>query len=271
MVSTRARLKCNDLRLLGAFYALLLVSAPLRSALAEPSADTRSLESAAPEARDEEARARFEAGRLAFEAGRFADALEDFGRAYELSKRPGLLFNMGASCARLQQREQALEYFERYRTELPEARNRAEVDAKIQELRTELSRARAASRQSAAQTHPAVAPAPLSLAEEPGALRRWPWALVAGGAAVSAAGGVLLWLSLQAKDRVEHPAAGSTWADVRADDAHVKPWSIAGSALLGVGALTLASGLVLRFWRDSGSERAVVGLSTHGIQLRGKF
>jgi tetratricopeptide (TPR) repeat protein len=230
---------------------------------------------AEPEARDEEAHARFEAGRLAFEAGRFADALADFSRAYELSKRPGLLFNMGASCARLQRRAQALAYFERYRTELPDARNRAEVDAKIRELRAELDeiRAREDAGAAAVSSEPVVDPTPAPVLVEPASVRRWPWALVASGAAIAAGGGVLLWLSLQAKTRVENPRVGSTWDDVRVDQAHVKPWSIAGSALLGVGALTLTSGLVLRFRQgsDAKSERTMVGLSARGIQVWGRF
>ncbi len=82
-----------------------------------------------------EARALFEAGRTAFDAGRFDSALESFQRAHALSGRAALLFNIGSAAERLRRDEMALEYYERYLRELPEAENREFVEARVRFLR----------------------------------------------------------------------------------------------------------------------------------------
>jgi len=60
---------------------------------------------------DSEARVRFEAGRMAFAADRYEDALADFERAYELSHRGVLLFNIAQSLARLGRNREAVERY----------------------------------------------------------------------------------------------------------------------------------------------------------------
>lgn len=85
--------------------------------------------------RDQEARQLFDAGHLAFADGRFADALDAFQRAYRLSDRAPLLFNIGAALDRLRRNREALEYFERYLVALPDAENRAEVAGRMAVLR----------------------------------------------------------------------------------------------------------------------------------------
>lgn len=85
-------------------------------------------------ASDEEARARFESGRLAFEAGRYEEALSDFRRSYELSGRGLILFNVGLVEDRLRHDEAAVEAFEQYLAAVPDAENRAEVEARIRVL-----------------------------------------------------------------------------------------------------------------------------------------
>ena len=94
------------------------------------------------DAREQEARTLFEAGRLAFEDGRFEDALDSFQRAHRLSNRPILLFNIGACLDRLQRHREAVEAFERYLTEQPEASNRSEVESRVRELRAAAERER---------------------------------------------------------------------------------------------------------------------------------
>jgi tetratricopeptide (TPR) repeat protein len=111
-----------------------------------PSASAQEADAqAAPEdsARDVEARALFEAGRAAFLDGRHEDALQSFQRAYELSGRPVLLFNIAASLDRLRRNEEALELFGRYLTEVPDAENRAEVEGRMRALRTAIDEDRA--------------------------------------------------------------------------------------------------------------------------------
>jgi tetratricopeptide (TPR) repeat protein len=89
-----------------------------------------------PDSATEEARALFEAGRTAYDAGRFESALDSFGRAYELSRRPALLFNMGSALERLRRDDEALEHYERYLREVPGAENAQFVRARIHFLRS---------------------------------------------------------------------------------------------------------------------------------------
>lgn len=98
--------------------------------------------SAAPSeaSQDEEARALFQAGRLAFQGGRFEDALRHFQRAYELSERAPLLFNIGSAADRLRRNELALDAFRRYVEALPDAPNRSQVLARIEVLEREVER-----------------------------------------------------------------------------------------------------------------------------------
>jgi tetratricopeptide (TPR) repeat protein len=85
--------------------------------------------------RDREARAIYEAAVVAFDEGRFEDSLRLFRRAYELSERPELLFNVGTAADRLRHNEEALEAFEAYLAARPDAENRANVEARIAVLR----------------------------------------------------------------------------------------------------------------------------------------
>jgi len=89
---------------------------------------------------EDEARGLFDAGLASYEAGRFDDALGYFRRAYELSHRPLLLFNVGQCYDRLRHDEQAIATFEQYLSELPNADNRVQVEARIRALREGIAR-----------------------------------------------------------------------------------------------------------------------------------
>lgn len=90
--------------------------------------------------RDTEARALFEQGRTAFGEARFADALDLFRRAHTLSGRHALLYNIGQSADRLRLDREALEAFERYLAEVPDAENRVEVETRVAVLRETIAR-----------------------------------------------------------------------------------------------------------------------------------
>jgi tetratricopeptide (TPR) repeat protein len=77
----------------------------------------------------------FEQGRAAFEAGEFDVALARFQRAYQMSGRAALLFNMGSAAERLRHDEEAIGYYERYLREMSDAPNRQFVEARIRFLR----------------------------------------------------------------------------------------------------------------------------------------
>jgi hypothetical protein len=59
----------------------------------------------------EEARARFVAGQAAVESGRWADAVDDFRRAYQLSRVPAALYNVGFALRALGRHREARDVF----------------------------------------------------------------------------------------------------------------------------------------------------------------
>lgn len=113
---------------------------------------------------DQEARALFMAAQVAFDEGRFESAVQYFLQSYRLSARPELLYNIGNTYDRLQQPEQALEYFDRYMRERPTAENHLQVEARARLLRQSVE-ARRAQPTTAGAPSPAVAPTPQQTAE----------------------------------------------------------------------------------------------------------
>lgn len=65
-------------------------------------------------AQDDEARIHFEAGNLHYTEANYEAALSEFTRAFELSNRPALLFNMSQCHERLGQLPEAISTLERY-------------------------------------------------------------------------------------------------------------------------------------------------------------
>lgn len=102
---------------------------------------------------DKEARSLFEAGETAYADGRFEAALDYFQRAYELSDRPQLLYNVAQAADRLRRDDEALEALRTYRDRLPNAPNRAAVDSRIRTLEE--------------RQHEAAAPPPQAVPVEP--------------------------------------------------------------------------------------------------------
>lgn len=153
--------------------------------------------------RTEEAKGLFNAGRAAFDAGRYADALDYFQRAYGISGRAGLLYNIGLAFDRLREDERALDAYDQYLAHAPDASNRAEVETRAAAIRAALARrqpAEAAAPTPAQTAAAAPAPAPVvSVAatadpepradrdESSGLLSQW-WFWAAAGVVV--AGGV---------------------------------------------------------------------------------
>ncbi len=128
--------------------AVLLVSAlalaPLAAHAQDEEAEATATDDEAQASHDAEARAVFEAGSMAFDDSRYADALEYFQRAFELSGRPGLLYNIGVAADRLRRDQEALDAFERFLAAVPEHPRRRDVEARVEVLRAALARGEAA-------------------------------------------------------------------------------------------------------------------------------
>lgn len=86
---------------------------------------------------DDESRARghFEAASSYFEEGEYEDALREFSRAYDLSQRPGLLYNIGLAHERLGHYEEAARFLRQYLSEeTREIPNRSALEHRVEAL-----------------------------------------------------------------------------------------------------------------------------------------
>lgn len=89
-------------------------------------------------AKQAEARAAFEVGAEAYEAGRFSEALASYERAYRLSARPKLLFNIARAADGDAQAGRALDAYQAYLLAMPSAPNRNFVESRIAKLKAGL-------------------------------------------------------------------------------------------------------------------------------------
>ena len=87
------------------------------------------------ESLDQEARGLFIAGQSAFDGGRYREALGYFQRAYDLSQKPELLYNVGTTADRLRMDDEALRAFEAFLEAVPNHPRRVEVEARVRAIR----------------------------------------------------------------------------------------------------------------------------------------
>jgi tetratricopeptide (TPR) repeat protein len=83
----------------------------------------------------ETARHHYESGRSYYEQLRYEEAAREFEEAYRLSNRPHLLKNVAVSHQHAQAWQDAIEAFELYLEEVPDAEDRAEIETRIARLR----------------------------------------------------------------------------------------------------------------------------------------
>jgi tetratricopeptide (TPR) repeat protein len=217
------------------------------------------------EADDLEARSLYEAGARAYDSGRYDRALDYFRRAYELSGRAALLFNVGQAAEHLRLDREALEAYERYLAAGPEPAVRAQVEARVAILHGILDAPDDAPAQAAPSETAAEAPPPS--AEVPATA----WVVAIGGAIVAAGGAVLIAVSQVEGAAVRDAPDGSAWPAYagRVD---------AANALLGVGIATAIVGAVAGtigvVWIATASGaggEARVALGPGGVSVAGRF
>jgi hypothetical protein len=99
----------------------------------------------------------------------------------------------------------------------------------------------------------------------------WPWVVIGGSGALLIAGGVLLVMAQYDIDRIEGAPPGARWSTVAGgyDASPVK--SAAGFALLGVGAVGLALGIVWKVGEGDGAAEARLAWEGERIVLGGTF
>lgn len=117
--------------------ATVLLAATTSAALAQPAPAPAPAPPPAPtpEQTRAEAKALYEKGNTHYNLGEYDEAIEAFKKAYELSQAPGLLFNIAQSFRLKKDYEQASHFYETYLRLKPDAPNRADVEARIAEMK----------------------------------------------------------------------------------------------------------------------------------------
>jgi len=249
-------------RWLARLSVLLLFSGAASAAAQEeerPNADTTDTA-----ASDQSAQEVFGLGRQAMEDGRFTEAARYFERAYELSPRPELLYNIGMAHERANQPEQAIAFFERYLASGEDVQRRTEVDERLRVLRATADEGEGEPGEPAVTTEQA---------EPSGRSVLGPVIVMGTGVALLGAGIVFLGLASSSANTVTAAAGMDVyWDTVAGDAADAETFSALGAVFLGVGAAAIVGGVV---WLIAGGgddeEDIAVSIAPNGALVRGRF
>ncbi len=257
-------MRCLHGALFGAALALVAAPADAQTDDAQTHDDTR-------------ARLHFEAASSHFNDGDYERALEEFRRSYELSGRPGLLFNIGVSLERLGQYAEAADHMERYLASGAEVPNREQLEARVQNLR------RRAAERASEQAEPGEEAD--DGARPPTDLIYVGMAALIAAAAGGIAAGVLGGLALSEEDGAREGCFATlscTPGDVQGIDDLALGADVAGTAaavLAAAGVTFVALAHALRPSADSTEDGAadeaafapMVGPGLAGVSLRGSL
>lgn len=214
-------------------------------------------------ATDEEARSLFEAGQSAFGAGNYERALEYLERAYALSHRSGLLYNIAITADRVRNDARALEAFRAYLAEEPQTERRAEVEARIAYLERAMQ---GGATEEAAPDDAAPDAAPDDAAVERGPDTTGSIALLVSGGVVLVVGGVLLGVAATEQALVDGAMPGTAWREYAGHHEAAEALAISGGVSLGVGAILAIVGAIV--WPSGSSEpRAAMRLDARGWEV----
>ena len=206
----------------------------------EPSAEEFSSEELSSE--EQEARVRFNAGQMAYDSRRFEDALRDFRRAYQLSGREPLLYNIGLAADRLRRDAEALEAFRHFVAALPDHPRAPWVRERIEQL----------------QPQEPAPDTPVQVAD-PGP-NAGAWVLGGSGLVMSGVGATLLGFALADRNAIEGLTSPQPWPDLERRAETVTRRSGVGLALIGAG---VAAALGALLWsllvRTDAPVRASLG------------
>jgi tetratricopeptide (TPR) repeat protein len=179
---------------------------------------------------DEVAKELFGAGAAQFRLEHYGEARALFERAYALSKRKALLYNVGLAADRQGDTEAALAAYEEYLASEPDGERVDEVRRRVRTLRAagarpqppapvDVARAQAPPAPEPSRAAPLTRPAPRDEASTALYERWWLWALV--GAAV--AGGVVAAVALNAQGEREGAGEPETSTGLRIATLSVQP------------------------------------------------
>jgi tetratricopeptide (TPR) repeat protein len=215
---------------------------------------------------DAPAREHFTLGRAAYRGADYEQALMHFRRAYELSHRSQLKYNIGISADRLGKNEEALEAFESYLEENENPPREQEVRERIAFLRLAVEE----SKEKELLLAEAAARDAVAALDEPPSDRKIPQSAIAGGsvlAAVGVAGVTTMGLGLsQNGSCLERDASG-----VCTSERTVSPWTFVYGAV-GLAALAGSTAWFTVSSRRAKRERASTWMLTPtGVMVSGSF
>lgn len=220
---------------------------------------------------DQQARELYSAGELAYGEGRFDEALGLFQRAYELSGRPELLYNVGLAATNAGDERAALAALEQYLRDIPEAPNRGIVEGRIANLRREIeeeeTNAHAAEEERARQ---AALEAERARASNDG-VRTAGWALTIAGGVLAAGGVATLVPGLLDVSTVNDAAEGTPWSDLRGPYERAPILTGVGYAAIGVGVCALGVGLGLALSATDPEAPVALRIGPGSLTVEGAF
>ena len=248
--------------------SLSLPSIGLAHAEAQPATDAAT-EAEAADADDP--RVLYDQGELAYTEGRFDEALALFQRAYDLSGRAELLYNVGIAATNSGDERTALAAFERYLAEIPDASNRLLVEGRLAGLREEIEEEetilRYAEEERREQARERAAGANAARAAGLG--------MAIAGGVLAAGGAVALGVGYADLFAVENAADGTPWVDLRAANERAPILTGVGYGAAGLGLALLGVGLGLALGTsdppDSTAPRAAIRVGPMGAALEGVF
>ena len=98
-------------------------------------------------------RIHFQAGASDYESGDYQHALEEFQRAYELSQRPQLFYNIALAYQQLGDLEHAVEYLGRFLNEVEDIANRENLERRLTNFQERLAAEQASTHDTATDTN----------------------------------------------------------------------------------------------------------------------
>lgn len=151
---------------------------------------------------DERAREHFRIATAYYDEGRFREAAAQFEEAYELSRRPELLYNAYIAYRDAHETADAARTLESFLAESPDAPDRVNLQARLEELRRavaeeEAEQERLATAQAQAEAERRRAEAEAARAAQAESQPEiWPWIILGVGGATAIAGAVVAGLAL---------------------------------------------------------------------------
>lgn len=234
---------------------------------------------AAQDEQDEEARGLFSAGSAAFSNGRYDEAREYFERAYDLSHRAELLYNIGQAADRARHDAIALEAFERYLAQVTDVPNRTEIEGRIRVLRAALA-AQTAAPAPPSEPPPTPATAPPPQVEPPVVVGPSPpltehpppsasvdvgaVVLTASGGVVAIAGAIMLAVGVP---ELYPPRAGFIFATEQTRQQSAQILTGVGAVALGLGIVGVVVGVVMLMMPSARSGSTAIRATPDGLAL----